>query len=257
MDQFKVLFWNVWCLPKYFTDGKYNSDERAKLISQYLDGYDLVLLCEAWTECAKAVFLKTYPYHYTDNDGSCISFGTGLMVLSKYEILNPDKEIYSKSSDFDWFSNKGIFHFQIKINQKLFDFFLTHMQATYNSSWSIFNYSVGSQTARLYQSLELVNFVNKKLKTNTSENVWLIGDFNMFPYFVDTSRSPDEQNDDILRSASYEMIKSQVDMTNLQTKNGAVYRFFTRRTNNNNTTLTYMDSHGLTDGPSVLIKFDI
>ena len=256
-NNLKVLFWNVWCLPKPFTDGKYSSDERAKLISPYLAGYDLVLLCEAWTQCAKDVFLKTYPYQYTDNDAGLLSFGTGLIVLSKYPIINPSGEIYNMSADFDWFSNKGMFHFQIQVNNKVLDFFFTHMQATYNNTWPIFNYSVGSETSRLYQSLQLSNFVNKKLIDNKSQDVWLLGDFNMYPFYVMQNPPQDQFNDNVLRSASYEMLKNQINMTDLQTKDGDVYRYFTRRTDNSKTIIIYQDSHGLTDGPSVIIEFPI
>ena len=246
----KVLFWNVWCLPKPFTDGKYYSDERAKLIAPLLIGYDLVLLCEAWTKCAKKVFLKTYPYQYTDNGVCGKIFGTGLMILSKYPILNPDKIIYNNSSDWDWFAGKGAFHFQLQINQKTFDFFFTHMQATYS------NYSEASQTARLYQSLQLSKFVNDKLKSNNSNDIFMIGDFNMWSFYDNPNLSPNDSDDNILRSASYEMIKSQTNMTDVQTIGGDVYRFFTRRTDNK-TTLTYMSSQGYSDGPYVIIEFPI
>ena len=254
----KILFWNVWCLPSWFTDGKYSSDDRAKLISPYLAGYDIVLLCEAWTSAAKAVFLKTYPYQYTDYRAGAISFGTGLMVLSKYPIVNPSMELYKMNDDFDWFSNKGMFNFQIDFptssGTRLLTFFLTHMQATYNNSWPIFNYTPASETARLYQTVQLSNFVNSKLENNKTTDAWLIGDFNMWKKWDPAPTNPGF-DDNIMRMGCYRILEDQIGMKDLQTRDGDVYRFFTR--SDANTSITYEDSHGLSDGPYVVLDVTI
>jgi len=255
----KILFWNVWCLPALFTDGKTSPEDRAKLISPHLAGYDVVLLCEAWTKGAKNVFLKTYPYQYTDNSAGLISFGTGLMVLSKYPIVAPSMELYKMSADFDWFSNKGIFSFQINFptptSTRPLIFFLTHMQATYNNSWPIFVYTPASKTAILYQTVQLSNFVNTKLENNKSTDVWLIGDFNMWKRW-DPPRHPENTYDDnIMRMGCYNILASQINMKDLQTRDDDVYRFFTR--SDANTTITYEDSHGLSDGPYVVLDVTI
>ncbi len=247
MSTLKVFFANVWCLPGPFTDNRYSSDKRAKLIVPFLTGYDVVLLCEAWTREAKNVFLKTYPYQYTDNGVCGKIFGTGLMILSKYPILNPSYEIYDHSADTDWFSGKGIMHFQILFNSKQVDFFLTHMQATYKDN------SEGSQVARLYQSLQLSKFVNKKLANNNSQNVFLLGDFNLYPFPNINYTDEKKLDDNMLRSASYDMIKNQTGMIDLQTSY-YIYRYFTRRTDNT-ITITKIDNQHLSD--SDFIKIDI
>lgn len=246
----KVLFWNVWCLPQCFTDGKYSSEKRAKLIAPLLAGYDVVLLCEAWTESAKKVFKKTYPYYYTDKTPVGKLAGTGLMVLSNYPIINPSHEYFKHGSDSDWFAGKGIMHFQIQVNQKTIDFFLTHMQATYS------NYSVASQTARLYQSLHVTKFVNKKLAGNNSKEVWFIGDFNLWPYHDRDPNNVNDYDDSTMRSACYEMIKHQIKMSDIQPDIRSVYRVFTRRTDNQSK-VAYQSGQGLTDGPSVVLDIPL
>lgn len=259
----KVLFWNVWCLPQWFTDGKYTSDQRAKLISRYLGGYDLVLLCEAWTTSAKSVFLKEtlsdYPYRYTDNSAGLVSFGTGLMVLSKYPLKYTSQEIYNKAADFDWFSNKGVFGIQIDYpspkGNKLLTFFFTHMQATYNNSWPIFNYSSASQTARLYQTVQLSKFVNKTLEENKTTDVWLLGDFNMWRAYKVPIQPSEPYDDNMMRIGCYDLLTKEINMKDIEQNDSTVYRLFTR--SSYPTKITYEDSHGLSDGSYVVIDIDM
>jgi hypothetical protein len=56
--ELKVLYWNVWCLPKFCTDGKLTPEERAKAIFPSLSGYDLVILNEVWTSSANENFYE-------------------------------------------------------------------------------------------------------------------------------------------------------------------------------------------------------
>lgn len=249
--EFKILFWNVWCFPKSMTDGKLSDTKRARLISRHIGNYDLVLLNEAWTVGARDIFKKVYPYYYSDNNKHGKIYGNGLLILSKYPIHNPKTITYTHSAGWDWFSAKGAQYFQLQINNKNYDFFLTHMQA---------GYSELDQKARLYQSLQLSNFVNETLKGSSNKNVWLIGDFNMMPIapipdsgFRYKSVHCRDYDDAILRATSYNMILSETSMTDIQ-KGYDVYRILTKRTDNK-TIVKYYDSNGLTDGNYLTIEF--
>lgn len=254
INNLKILYWNVWCFPKCYTDGKLTAKERAKALSQYIVGYDLVLLNEAWETEAKDVFKKLYPYYYTDKNYKGKVYGTGLMVLSQYPIMNASYENYKHSAGWDWFANKGVIYFQIQVNGKTLDFYTTHMQA---------GNSDADQNARLQQSLQLSNFINKTSGTSTSKDVWLIGDFNMMPTppppYPNNVRTKSfhckDINDNILRETSYNMILKETQMNDVL-KNYDVYRVLTKRTDNK-TTAQYMDSHGLTDGSYLVIEFPI
>lgn len=217
----QVAFWNVECLPKAISEDKmYYSDERAKLVVPHIQGYDVVLMCEVWTLDARKVFSKVFPYSYTDVLPSGKIYGDGLYIISKYPLVQSKILTYSTEADWDWFSAKGVLFVQIDVNNQLYDFYVTQMQATYA------NYSQASQTARLYQSLELLNFVNTNSGTNP--NVFVTGDFNMRPFVpMNNSTTQNDRDDWTIRAACYEMIKARTGTRDLQTSN-SMYRMLTR-----------------------------
>ena len=51
----KILFWNVWCFPKWITGSDLTDVERAHKIVPIIENYDIVLLCEAWTAASKEI----------------------------------------------------------------------------------------------------------------------------------------------------------------------------------------------------------
>jgi endonuclease/exonuclease/phosphatase family metal-dependent hydrolase len=243
---FRLIYWNVWCFPSLLTDGRYSDRERATLIAPHIRDYDLAILNEVWTEKSKETFRREYPHHYTIPSRRGKIFDSGLLVLSKTPILNPKKIIYDDASGWDWFSAKGAIHFQLKIAGKTLDFFTTHMQAGYSKT---------DQHARSYQFLQLVNFVNSNMPS--SDDVFLIGDFNVMPLINRTkSVHCHDMNDAILRATSYNMLVDQTGLIDQQKGSGLndVYHVFTKRADDK-TKITYHDSSGLSDGPYLVIEF--
>lgn len=215
----KVLFWNVWCLPKIATDGNYTITERAKLISQYLAGYDVVILNEAWV-WSKDEFKKTYSYHYSPPKGASIG-DSGLMVLSNHPITNTDYVRYTKSAGFDWFAEKSAGYCEITINGTQHNFMFTHMQAGHSDC---------DQAARISQTDELIAFVNSKPKTPTT---YLIGDFNFMPIVPGMVNSGHTHNhaDAVARDICYQKLIHGTSLKDSQSgqKILDVYHFFTVR----------------------------
>lgn len=241
-----IVFWNVECLPKSISeDKKYFSDERAKLIVPIIQNFDVVMICEAWTNVAKKIFSKAFPYSYTDNGVCGKIFGTGLMILSKYSFDVTKLKIYSDGADWDWFSGKGILFAQLTINGKLLEVFVTQMQATYQ------NYSKASYLARLTQSLQVVEFVNNN-STPGNNNVWLLGDFNMQDYTTLNNPTTNQFEDMMSRGACYNLIKNQTKMVDVQPNIAGSYPIFTR-TPHKIVSITNNSTNGISPGLYIII----
>lgn len=98
---------------------------------------------------------------------------SGLLTLSKYPIVDSDFYHYKHSSQVDALSWKGVLYTKILVQDKpnaksYLHLFNTHLQATYTgASYKKKNHS--SYTARLNQSLELSNFIHKKMESVAAE----------------------------------------------------------------------------------------
>ena len=243
---FRILYWNVWCLPGPFTDKRYSSDERAKLIAPHIRGYDLVLLNEAWTPEAKRVFKKEYPYYYKTGSQCFATYDSGLLVLSKHPIRSPSYHLFSKAAGWDWFASKGVIHFELQIKLNTYHFFLTHMQA---------GHSHADQVARFKQTDELIDYVNRHLRNG--ESAFLIGDLNMMP-IVDGEKSvhTEDLNDARLRERAYNLISERTGLIEINHYPLDVYHIFTNLTDGL-IQVGYYDSNQLSDGPYLTIEFPL
>ena len=270
----RILYWNVWCLPFFATDGVHSKD-RAEAIAPILRGYDVVILNEAWTDAAKKVFKREYTYSYQTSKMCGKLLDSGLLILSNHLIHNPSHILYSDAAGWDWFTSKGALHFQIRTTSdisirrlqdkkkykrwskpkilKTYDIFTTHMQA---------GYSTKDHDARRIQLRELTRFVNSKTRFVNSklpgaENVFLIGDFNVMPMLGD---APYPNCHDIIdarrRSLEYHKIHNQTGLVDLNLHNiQDVYHVFSN-SDPDRVDITYHDST-LADGPYLTIDVTI
>jgi hypothetical protein len=246
MNNLRVIYWNVYCLPAFATSDKMPPEDRAKLIIPYFEGYDVAILNEAWTDDAKQVFKTAYPYSYQTGKKFFKILDSGLLVLSKYPILNASNILYTRSSNWDWFASKGALHFQVNTPKGVYDFFTTHMQA----GDMIIDHKI-----RPFQFMELVKFVNKNLPS--SNNVFLIGDFNVMPLINgDISGHCTDLDDALLRSACYYTIPMQTGLVDLQKGDNIkdVYHIFSKR---HDPIVAYHNSDGITDGPYITVTIPL
>ncbi len=164
----KVLYWNVWQVPSIFTDC--HGKERANGVNKTIRGYDLVVLNEVFTN--KDIITKDlteYPYSATTPNDLCkLGIGnSGLLILSKYPIIESEFIIYNNKSNYDYFASKGCLKVKINDGQKDYLIYTTHMQA---GGRPIDN------SVRMKQTEQLIDFIQK---TSQNQNYLLIGDFNM------------------------------------------------------------------------------
>ena len=178
--------------PPVNNNGSDYKNERLKDFIEFLPEFDIICFQEIFTtltdrkhqmirEAAKSGF----KYHVSSRPPSFLSeyiTDAGLLILSRYEIVECDYYDYYLNISGDAPSNKGIIYAKIKINNRYLFLFNTHLQSTYfDESQSNINDTIQVRTK---QTEELINFVYNKLLTFPRDEiekglVLIVGDFNI------------------------------------------------------------------------------
>ena len=178
--------------PPVNNNGSDYKNERLKDFIEFLPEFDIICFQEIFTtltdrkhqmirEAAKSGF----KYHVSSRPPSFLSeyiTDAGLLILSRYEIVECDYYDYYLNISGDAPSNKGIIYAKIKINNRCLFLFNTHLQSTYfDESQSNINDTIQVRTK---QTEELINFVYNKLLTFPRDEiekglVLIVGDFNI------------------------------------------------------------------------------
>ena len=178
--------------PPVNNNGSDYKNERLKDFIEFLPEFDIICFQEIFTtltdrkhqmirEAAKSGF----KYHVSSKPPSFLSeyiTDAGLLILSRYEIVECDYYDYYLNISGDAPSNKGIIYAKIKINNRYLFLFNTHLQSTYfDESQSNINDTIQVRTK---QTEELINFVYNKLLTFPRDEiekglVLIVGDFNI------------------------------------------------------------------------------
>ena len=178
--------------PPVNNNGSDYKNERLKDFIEFLPEFDIICFQEIFTtltdrkhqmirEAAKSGF----KYHVSSRPPSFLSeyiTDAGLLILSRYEIVECDYYDYYLNISGDAPSNKGIIYTKIKINNRYLFLFNTHLQSTYfDESQSNINDTIQVRTK---QTEELINFVYNKLLTFPRDEiekglVLIVGDFNI------------------------------------------------------------------------------
>ena len=178
--------------PPVNNNGSDYKNERLKDFIEFLPEFDIICFQEIFTtltdrkhqmirEAAKCGF----KYHVSSRPPSFLSeyiTDAGLLILSRYEIVECDYYDYYLNISGDAPSNKGIIYAKIKINNRYLFLFNTHLQSTYfDESQSNINDTIQVRTK---QTEELINFVYNKLLTFPRDEiekglVLIVGDFNI------------------------------------------------------------------------------
>ena len=189
----RLLSYNFFSRPPPInTNGTDYKDARLKDFLEFLPDFDIICFQEIFTtfndrkhrmirEGAKAG-LKYYISAKPPSFFSKYISDSGLLILSRYEIVENDTYDYYLNVSGDSVSKKGILYAKIKINDKYLFLFNTHLQSSYfDESQSNINCTVQVRTG---QTEELINFVYNKLLTIPKEQiekgcVLIVGDFNI------------------------------------------------------------------------------
>jgi len=196
MKNVKILSYNLYLRPPPIHDEWSDyKNKRVELIGEnIIPNYDIIAFEEAFgslnfrkeklIEYGKKSGLK---YSYTDKAQSILklSIDGGLLILSRYPIVEKDQIQYPRGCHSDWLSIKGALYVRLDIgDNKFINIFSTHLQASYEDYPPP---SSKSPQVRMNQILRLSKFIHKKMKYHENEPCFVMGDFN-----VDAVRQPEE-----------------------------------------------------------------
>ena len=192
-DSVRLLTYNFFCRPPPVnTNGNDYKDSRLQDFLEQLHNFDIICFQELFTtfndrkhrmirEAAKAG-LKYYLSSKVPSLLSHFLCDSGLLILSKYQIIEHDYYQYFINISGDAVGCKGVLYAKIKINNKYLFLFNTHLQSTYfNESQRNIDFTIQIRTS---QTEELINFVYNKLLVIPREEVkngliLIAGDFNI------------------------------------------------------------------------------
>lgn len=170
----KILSFNINLLPHTF--------KKLDFLEKLILTHEIIFLQEFFTNiwfCKKKWlinFCKEYNYNVVTNDNiDLLNYkfvDSGLVILSKYKILDTINYNFNFSEEIDKFSNKGILYAKIKIDNTIINLFNTHLQAQYTNKISI-------NSIKKSQLSELNLFINQIIEKNN--NIIVGGDFNISP----------------------------------------------------------------------------
>lgn len=178
----KILSWNIACLPQKINTLK-NSTKRLKSITKFIElsKPDIICFQEVFSSESR-IYLKQYlknnKYYIYLSPHKNILLNGGLLIASKFEIIDLDNIIFNNSLGEDCLSDKGILYIKIKYNNKYINIFNTHLNNA-TPMYSINRHDEGKIIR--YQLNEFLQFFYNKIKNNTSNIYLLVGDFNL-PY---------------------------------------------------------------------------
>lgn len=149
-DQIRVLTYNTYLLGK--------KSKRKRLdyfLEHYLNSFDIVCLQEVFFHKKRIIkAARKYGFLYFANSTYRYPTDSGLLILSRFPLLNTRFTRFRRSCHSDRFANKGILSVDVWVNRSSFQLINTHTQAFYNINDKKAFRTLG------YQELQLVNEVN-------------------------------------------------------------------------------------------------
>ena len=127
-----ILTYNLYMLTPPI--GSSEEIQRAAIVHNYIHGYDAIILNEVFYNTARNNELIPklsieYPFRSAVVDASGYPEDGGVMIFSKWPILDEDQMVYSVCDGSDCLSSKGVMYVKINKLGKPYHIFGTHTQA--------------------------------------------------------------------------------------------------------------------------------
>jgi len=218
-QRLSFLSYNLYCLPwiaSAFAPASCPlSAERSTAFLKHVPSYDVIALQEVWDPRYKSIerYARLNNLHVVGSSApstmkylSLRIFGGGLMIMSKYPIVDTQEITFDKGSHSDKFVTKGVLYAKIKVDSSYIHVFNTHLQASYGYE---FDFSSNPYSnIRKKQLKKFAEFV-QRVTAKDSYPILLAGDFN-----VNARAGPEDGSDskeytemlEILQHASYKII---------------------------------------------------
>ena len=170
-DKLSVLTYNVWALP--FVSNQIA--ERLNVMPEYLAQYDVLLLQEAFSSDRENLIRtleEDYGYRYVTkilNNPEPNIFNGGVILLSRYPIVNQAQTYFPDCAGSDCLADKGINYMEIIKQGRSYHIFSAHTA------------SFDTDIARLYRQnqFEQMREFTESLEIPKNETVIYGGDFNV------------------------------------------------------------------------------
>lgn len=125
-NRLSLISYNIGALPLVSK----NIKERLQAIPDYIQGYDVVVLQEAFSDHRENLFLtmaQTYPYQtrMLDKEGVNVHDG-GVIIFSRFPILDEAQIIFPDCADADCLADKGVNYAAVNKNGRVYHVFATH-----------------------------------------------------------------------------------------------------------------------------------
>lgn len=188
MDSIRILTLNMFLRPPGIRTNRsdYKDLRTQILIEEVLNSFDIICLQEVFStlsfrkgliisEAQKQGFSYSHSSPFPNPFNGHFTDG-GLLILSRFPILETDQITYENSTGPDRLSSKGAIYSKLKINHTLFHVFTTHLQSSYytNKYSDFLNYRI----IRRRQLKQLKSFIDSKVGRKY-EPVIIAGDFNV------------------------------------------------------------------------------
>jgi endonuclease/exonuclease/phosphatase family metal-dependent hydrolase len=189
----KILTYNFYMRPPLIKSNE--SDHKELRLSQFekhINDFDVIALQEMFAlgSSRQDRFIaaaRKYGFNYYCRSIAPPFFSLkfvdgGLLILSKYPIVEKDGHIFTQGNQIDYYAAKQVIYTKLLLNEKsdgdhdYLHLFTTHMQASYYENDDKLN-AINDQ-ARMSQAKEMVDFVQKKIE-NSPYPALLTGDFNI------------------------------------------------------------------------------
>jgi hypothetical protein len=127
----------------------------------------------------------------SSNICKCKFIDSGLVIISRYPIIRTSRRVYRAAFTVDKYAAKGVLYAEVQLPDKSsLHIFNTHLQASY-----IYDDPI-ARDVRLRQAEELVAFMKEMVDSVSSNNVMVLGDFNI------DALSCEAEYDDLMKTMS-------------------------------------------------------
>lgn len=218
-QRLSLLSYNLYCLPgvasAFSPSSCPLSAERSTAFLKHVPSYDVIALQEVWDPRYRSLekYARLNNLHVVGSSApstlnylSLRIFGGGLMIMSKYPIVDTQEIKFDKGSHSDKFVTKGVLYAKVKVDSSYVHIFNTHLQASYGHEFDFTPNHYAS--IRKKQLKKLAEFV-QRVTSKDHYPILLVGDFNVNARSAvdDGSDSPEyTEMLELLHHESYKMV---------------------------------------------------
>ena len=187
-NSIKILSYNMFLRPLVKNnESDYKYERLEEFTTSHMNEFDIICNQEVFegfnsfkaTLTSKASEAGFIDFAYSKRPKLFDKYVTdsGLIILSRYPIVESDSIVYEYNVGDCSASSKGSVYAKVDVNGQFIHVFNTHMQASYYFSFDTYKRWINY---RMYQSKQLARFIDSKTKNMGAKDIIVVwGDFNI------------------------------------------------------------------------------